>query len=174
MKGKTELTDEKSFEDIDNELIANGKFTSLDNLDEDTLNSAGLHCVKLKKNSRLLKKYQNILEERQYKYIYIGKTKHLKKRILEQLGINSSGAFFRNIGCALGYSAKKGYLKEKSSNTSFVFSKEDKERITEWLYENTEWSIVEYSGNRNVIKNHDMKLKELEECIKKCKEIAKL
>jgi len=58
MKGKKEFTNEKSFEDIDNDLIANGKFTSHDNLDEDILNSHGLLCIKLKKNSRLSERYQ--------------------------------------------------------------------------------------------------------------------
>jgi len=186
--GVTKNTEnQKIFEGVDNELIINGEFSSLDNLDETALNSAGLLCIKLKKNSRLPKRYQNRLEERQYEFLYIGKTKHLKKRISEQLGIESSGAFFRNIGCALGYLAKKSCLKGKSSKTSFVFSEEDEKSITKWLYENTEWSIVKYNGefnikkeliekyrpflNRQVSKN--MKLQELEDDMKKCNQIAR-
>ncbi len=136
-------------EDIEKELIINGNFKSISDLNQNTLNSTGFYCIKLKTNSRLTDRYQSILDKRKFKFIYIGKAQgqSLRKRLAQELELKSPGTFFRSIGCVLNYLPIKGHLKGKSNQNNFKFSSKDKFDIIEWLKENVELSIVKYKGD---------------------------
>jgi len=91
--------------DLENNLIVNGKFCSIKDLNQDTLNSTGFYCIKLKPNSRFPERYQNILDKRKHKFIYIGKAEGqtLRERLSQELELKRPGTFFRSIGCVLTY-----------------------------------------------------------------------
>ncbi len=173
---------------IENELIVNGKFSSIKDLSQSTLNSTGFYCIKLKTNSRLPDRYQNILDKRTYKFIYIGKAEGqtLRERLAQELELKSPGTFFRSIGCVLKYYPKKGHLKGKANQNNFKFSTIDKSEIIEWLKKNVELSIVKYKGDFNIESeligkycpllndtHNPMKLQELKDDKDKCRRIAR-
>ena len=190
-KKKSNTTFEKPFiykNDIENELIINGKFSSIKNLNQDILNSTGFYCIKLKINSKLPDRYQRILDKRSHKIIYIGKAEGqtLRKRLAQELELKKPGTFFRSIGCVLGYFPEKGFLKGKSNQYNFKFSKTDKKEIIDWLRNNVELSIVKFEGNfsieRELIRKYcpllndthnPMKLQELIDDKNKCRKIAR-
>ena len=135
--------------EIENELIINGKFCSIKELNKNILNSTGFYCVRLKENSILPDRYQSILDQRKHKFIYIGKAEGqtLRERLAQELELKRPGTFFRSIGCVLEYLPEKGYLKRKSNQNNFKFSESDKNEIIEWLRNNIELSIVNFEGN---------------------------
>lgn len=174
--------------DIENELIINGKFCSIRDLNHNTLESTGFYCIKLKENSRLPDRYQVLLQQRKNKFIYIGKAEGqtLGNRLKQELELKSPGTFFRSIGCVLEYFPIKGHLKGKSNQNNFKFSNNDKSEIIEWLKNNVELSIAKYTGNFNVESkliekycpllndtHNPIKLKELKEDKDKCRKIAR-
>lgn len=176
------------YTDIENDLILNGEFCSIKDLDKDILNSTGFYCIKLKSNSRLPYRYQRILDKRAHKFIYIGKAERqsLGERLFQELKLKKPGTFFRSIGCVLEYLPKKGHLKGKTNQNNFKFSKSDKEEIIEWLKKNVELSIVEFEGNFSdeskligkycplLNDTHNpMRLQELKEDKDKCRRIAR-
>ena len=173
---------------IEKELIENGKFSSIKDLNQNILGSTGFYCIRLKSNSLLPNRYQKILDKREHKYIYIGKAEgqSLRERLLQELELKSPGTFFRSIGCVLGFLPIRGHLKGKSNQNNFKFSKSDKEKIIEWLKNNVELSVVNYYGNFNIESeliekycpllndtHNPMKLKELKEDKDKCRKIAR-
>ena len=175
--------------DIEKELIINGKFQSIKNLNQITLNSTGFYCIKLKINSRLPDRYQKILDKRKYKFIYIGKAEGqtLRERLTQELELKRPGTFFRSIGCVLNYLPIKGHLKGKLNQNNFKFSPNDKSEIIEWLNKNVELSIVNYKGNFNIENeligkycpllndtHNPMRLQELKNDKDKCRKIARV
>lgn len=174
--------------DIDNELIINGNFCSIEDLNPIILKSTGFYCIKLKENSRLPNRYQVVLKQRKNKFLYIGKAEGqtLENRLKQELELKSPGTFFRSMGCVLDYVPIKGHLKGKSNHNNFKFSTNDKSEIIEWLKSNVELSIVKYTGNFNIeielIKKYcpllndthnPLKLHELKEDKDKCRKIAR-
>jgi len=188
---KSNTTAEKPVIDnnnVENELIINGKFKSIKDLNQDILNSTGFYCIKLKDNSKLSDRYQSILDKRTHKFIYIGKAEGqtLRERLAQELELKKPGTFFRSIGCVLGYLPKKGHLKGKSNQNNFKFSKTDKKEIINWLKNNVELSIVKFEGDFSIeselIKKYcpllndthnPMKLQELKDDKDKCRKIAR-
>ncbi|WP_312907034.1 GIY-YIG nuclease family protein [Tissierella praeacuta] len=201
--GEIEILDDKSSEelktnsnisenilkevDISESLVSKNNFKGILQLDNRILGKKGFYCIRLTEKSKLPNRYQSILEERQYKFIYIGKAeKTLMQRLEQELEHKSPGTFFRSIGCVLGYSPIKGHLIGKSNQDNFKFSKEDTSKIISWLKENVEISIVEYEGNFDLIEgeliskytpllNIDKNPSKLQELIndrKRCKNIA--
>ncbi len=190
-KNSQDSTVEKPFvenKDIEHELIVNGKFCSIENLDEDILDSTGFYCIRFKENSRLPDRYQRILDQRKYKFIYIGKAEGqtLRERLEQELELKRPGTFFRSIGCVLKYFPIKGHLKGKSNQNNFKFSTDDKLEIIEWLKNNIELSIAKYEGDFNIESDliekycpllndtyNPMRLRELKDDKDKCRKIAR-
>ncbi|HOA20641.1 MAG: hypothetical protein KA807_14940 [Prolixibacteraceae bacterium] len=162
-------------------------FKNLSDLDDETLDSSGLYCIRLKENSKLPDRYQNILDSRKIKYIYIGKaTTTLRSRMKEELEHIGPGTFFRSIGCALGYKPMHGHLIGLANQNNYRFSQDDKMKIIDWLNDNIEVSIVKYEGDFNIeanlikqycpllnITHNPKKLQELKEDRQNCKRIAR-
>lgn len=174
--------------DIENELIVNGKFCSIKDLDKGILNSTGFYCIRLKVNSKLPDRYQNILDKRKHKFLYIGKAEGqtLRDRLAQELELKSPGTFFRSIGCVLNYLPIKGHLKGKLNQNNFKFSKTNKSEIIEWLKENVELSIANYNGDfkieSDLIEKYNpllndthnpLKLQELRDDKDKCRKFAR-
>ncbi|SHF07243.1 hypothetical protein SAMN02745784_02711 [Tissierella praeacuta DSM 18095] len=172
---------------IEKLLIDPSNFKEISQLDNKILSELGFYCIRLREQSKLPIRYQTILESRVYKYIYIGKAeKTIKQRLEQELEHKSPGTFFRIIGCVLGYLPIKGHLIGKVNKDNFKFSKSDTEEIINWLKENIEVSIVAYDDNFDLIEciliekynpllninKNPLKLKELAEDRKKCKDIA--
>jgi hypothetical protein len=174
--------------DIENELIVNGKFCTIKDLNQSVLNSTGFYCIRLKENSELPLRYQNILNKRKYKFIYIGKAEGqtLRERLNQELELKSPGTFFRSIGCVLKYLPIKGHLKGKANQNNFKFSPDAKSEIIQWLRNNIELSIAKHSGDFKIESeligkycpllndtHNPMKLQELKEDKDRCRKIAR-
>ncbi len=174
--------------DIEKELIVNGKFCAIKDLNQNILDFKGFYCIRLKSNSRLPDRYQKILDKREHKYIYIGKAEgqSLRERLSQELELKKPGTFFRSIGCVLGFLPEKGHLKGNSNQNNFKFSKSDKEKIIEWLRNNVEISIANYNGDFDVESeligkycpllndtHNPMKLQELKDDKDKCRKVAR-
>lgn len=126
-------------------------FKDISGLDDEILDSSGLYCIRLNENSRLPDRYQNILDDREFKYIYIGKaTTTLRRRLEEELEHIRPGTFFRSIGCVLGYRPIYGHLRGMVNQNNYRFSQDDKMRIIDWLNDNIEVSIVKYEGDFSI------------------------
>lgn len=172
---------------IINELIDENNFKSIKDLNEEVLNRKGLYCIRIKIGSSLPKRYQNILELRPHKYIYVGKAeKTLRQRLEQELKNKRPGTFFRSIGCVLGYEPISGHLANMTNQNNYKFSHDDTNEIIEWLNNNIEISIIEYNGDfeieKNTIKilcpllnieNNPLALQELKEDRQKCRDIAR-
>lgn len=174
--------------DIEKDLIINGKFCSINDLNQDILNSTGFYCIRLKEDSKLPDRYQRILDKRKNRFIYIGKAEGqtLRERLAQELELKSPGTFFRSIGCVLKYFPIKGHLKGKSNQNNFKFSTDDKSEIIEWLRDNVELSIAKYTGDFDIESeligkyypllndtHNPMKLQELKNDKDKCRKIAR-
>jgi len=174
--------------DIEKELIVNGKFVSIIDLDQNILNSTGFYCIKLKNGSKLPDRYQNILDKRKYKYIYLGKAEGqtLRERLAQELELKSPGTFFRSIGCVLNYLPIKGHLKGKSNQNNFKFPTKEKKEIIEWLRNNVVLSIAKYEGDFSIESeligkycpllndtHNPMRLQELKDDKNKCRKFAR-
>lgn len=174
---------------IEQELITKGDFKSISKLNQEILDSTGFYCIKLRTNSKLTLKYQNILNKRKFKFIYIGKAEkqNLRGRLGQELEHTSPGTFFRSIGCVLKYYPMKGHLNGYSNQNNFKFSPENTSKIAKWLKENVEISIVKCNGNFKIEKelikrycpllndtHNPLKLQELKEDKAKCRNIARL
>ena len=162
-------------------------FRDISDLDNEILNGRGLYCIRLKENSRLPERYQNILDSREFKYIYIGKaTATLRSRLQEELEHRRPGTFFRSIGCVLGYQPIPGHLIGMSNQNNYIFSDEDTDRITDWLNSNVEVSIIKHDVDFSIetelirrycpllnIRHNPERLNELEEDRLECIRIAR-
>lgn len=97
---------------IEQDLIVKGDFRNIKDLDQKILDGNGLYCIRLVNGSKLLDRYQHILDKREFKYIYIGKAEDqsLKSRLEQELEHIKPGTFFRSIGCVLKYFPVKGHL----------------------------------------------------------------
>jgi len=172
--------DEYTYFEFDN-------FRSISNLDDEILDSSGLYCIRLKENSKLPERYQSILYSREIKYIYIGKaTNTLRERLKEELEHIRPGTFFRSIGCVLGYRPIEGHLRGMVNQNNYRFSDDDTDRITDWLKNNVEVSIIKHDGDFSIeaelirrycpllnIRHNPESLNELEEDRSECIRIAR-
>ena len=187
MNKSNNLLNDKGVDKVANALTDSNNFKDISQLDSKILDEKGFYCIRLKEKSELPTRYQEILESRVYKYIYIGKAERsIKKRLDQELEHKSPGTFFRSIGCVLGYLPMRGHLAGKVNQNNFKFSKSDTEKIIDWLRRNIEVSIVAYDDNFNSIEGmlikkytpllnvskNPLKLKELVEDRKRCKKIA--
>lgn len=175
-------------ENIEQILIAAENFKQYSDLDTKILDSSGFYCVKLKNNSKLPEKYQNILDKRKIKLIYIGiaEGQTLRERLEQEIEHKSPGTFFRSIGCVLKYSPINGHLKGHSNQNNFKFSPSDTIEIVKWLKSNIDISIVKNTGSFEIEKeiirkycpllndtHNPMKLQELKDDKAKCRKIAR-
>lgn len=109
----------------------------------------GLYCIRIRNINNLLKPFKKVLNDRGHNIIYIGiATGCLNKRFLNQeLRANGHGTFFRSIGAVLGYKPPKSSLVDKSNKRNYRFSKDDNEKIIEWINQNLTVNWVEFSGD---------------------------
>ena len=162
-------------------------FKNISDLDSEILDGSGLYCIRLKENSSLPERYQNILDKREFKYLYIGKaTTTLRSRLNEELEHLGPGTFFRSIGCVLGFTPMPGHLAGLANQNNYRFSDDDKMRIIDWLNDNIEVSIVKYEGDFNIeaeliekycpllnSTHNPKKLQELKDDRRECRRIAR-
>jgi len=163
------------------------RFFKFSELSESILNKTGIYFIKLKVNSKLPTRYQNILNKRNNRIIYIGKAQDqsLRDRLGQEIYHTSPGTFFRSIGAVLNYTPIHGHLKDKRNQKNYKFSAKDTLSITNWLLKNTEFSIQPIEGDFSIenkliqkycpllnIKSNPLRLSELREDRKKCREIA--
>jgi len=175
-------------DNIEHNLIAEENFKPYSDLDTKSLNCFGLYCLRLKTNSSLPKKYQDILNERKIKFIYIGKAEGqtLRDRLEQEIEHKRPGTFFRSIGCVLGYFPMAGHLKGHSNQNNYKFSPSDTKEIVNWLKSNIELSIVKNTGSFDIEKeligrycpllndtHNPMKLQELKDDKARCRKIAR-
>jgi len=175
-------------EDIEQKLIAIENFKHYNDLDPNVLDKNGFYCLILNINSRLPDKYQNILNKRKVKFLYIGKAEGqtLGERLEQEIEHKSPGTFFRSIGCVLNYPPMKGHLKGHSNQNNYKFSQSDTAKIVKWLKSNIRISIVENKGSYEIEKDligkycpllndthNPMKLQELKDDKDKCRKIAR-
>lgn len=185
---KTIIDSKVTDKNIEKQLVAAENFKQYIDLDSDTLDKTGFYCLRLKENSKLPDRYQNILDTRKFKYLYIGKAEGqtLGERLGQEIENKSPGTFFRSIGAVLRYSPIKGHLKGHSNQNNYKFSPTDTAVIVKWLISNIEISIVEYIGNFEIEKviiqkycpllndtHNPMKLIELKDDKDKCRKIAR-
>lgn len=71
MYGSNEYGD--SFVYVENKLIKQASFNDVDILGLSILGKRGLYCIRLKESSKLPERYQNIIEKREHRILYIGK-----------------------------------------------------------------------------------------------------
>ncbi|MDD2932081.1 MAG: hypothetical protein PHO39_10475 [Fermentimonas sp.] len=169
-------------------LFSDDNCSGIKDLNLNVLNTTGFYCIRLKPNSRLPNRYQRILDQRKYKYIYIGKTEGqlLKDRLAQELELKRPGTFFRSIGAVLGHLPIKGHLKGKSNQNNYKFSNCDKCVIIKWLRDNVEVSVATYEGDFDIenelIKKYcpllndthnPMRLVELREDKARCRKFAR-
>jgi hypothetical protein len=183
------ISDKKNdFEEIDQRFLIENKFVSYSELDNEILNCTGFYLIKLKLGSKLPDRYQNVLDQRKNKYIYIGKAEGqtLKDRLEQEIEHKSPGTFFRSIGTVLEKSPIKGHLKGKKNQNNFKFSESDTLEIIEWLKMNVEISIIKNTNDFNFEKtlinkycpllndtHNPKKLLELKEDKAICRKIAR-
>jgi len=162
-------------------------FVDFNSLSQSSLNKTGLYCIKLKKDSKLPSRYQNILDQRSHRIIYIGKAQgqSLRDRLSQEIYHTNPGTFFRSIGAILNYTPIPGHLKDKRNQKNYKFSVKDTLSITDWLLNNTEFRIYPVEGDFSIEneliekycpllndKSNPLRLTELREDRKKCREIA--
>ncbi len=162
-------------------------FQNFIELSDSTLSKTGLYFIKLKNGVKLPVRYQTILDQRSHKIIYIGKAQgqSLRDRLGQEIYHTSPGTFFRSIGAVLNYKPTPGSLKGKLNQKNYKFSPTDTNSITNWLLKNTEFVIKEvqmdFSIEDELIrkycpllndKSNPLRLSELREDRKKCREIA--
>jgi hypothetical protein len=135
---------------IENDLV-HGKFISAKNLEGSAkLDCSGFYCIKLKEGSKFSDRYQNQLDTRNHRIIYIGKAEGqtLRKRLLgQELKAQGHGTFFRSIGAVLGYTPEKGSLNTYLNKKNYKFSAKDEFEIIDWINENLEVNWAAYSGD---------------------------
>jgi hypothetical protein len=184
---QTNSTPSKSYKTIAKDPFLTTKFQDFNSLNESALNKTGLYCIQLKDNSKLPDRYQIILNKRNHRIIYIGKAQgqSLRDRLSQEIYHTSPGTFFRSIGAVLNYLPIPGHLKGKSNQKNYKFSSNDNKSITNWLLKNTEFSIAEIHGDFSIEdelikkycplfndKSNPLRLNELRDDRKKCREIA--
>lgn len=162
-------------------------FRNFYELSESILSKTGLYFIKLKNGAKLPTRYQTILDQRSHRIIYIGKAQgqSLRDRLNQEIYHTSPGTFFSSIGAVLNYKPIPGHLKGKRNQKNYKFSPTDTNSISNWLLQNTEFVIKEVQGDFSVEdelirkycpllndKSNPLRLSELREDRKKCREIA--
>jgi hypothetical protein len=172
---------------VNTDSIKKLEFRNFNGLNDSTLSKPGLYFISLKNDVKLPPRYQSILDKREHRIIYIGKAQgqSLRDRLSQEIYHTSPGTFFRSIGAVLNYKPIRGHLKDKSNQKNYKFSPADTKSITCWLLENTEFVIQEVQGDFSIEdelikkycpllndKSNPLRLSELREDRKKCREIA--
>lgn len=162
-------------------------FRNFNELSDSTLSKTGLYFIKLKNGAKLPIRYQTILDQRSHRIIYIGKAQDqsLRDRLNQEIYHTRPGTFFRSIGAVLNYKPIPGHLEGKRNQKNYKFSPTNTNSITNWLLKNTEFVIKELQGDFSVEdelirkycpllndKSNPLRLSELREDRKKCREIA--
>ncbi len=133
--------------DTSKELISEGNFIRVGEIDNLVPDEKGLYCIRIMENSKLPEKYQEELENRKSSIIYIGKAekKSLRDRLLRQeLRAKGHGTFFRSVGAMLGYYPPEGLLKNKRNKNNYKFTKSDEFEIIDWINTNLEASWIKF------------------------------
>ena len=123
----------KKFLDISN-------FRPLTEIENIKLDYSGLYALRVRDISSLPITINNPI-------IYIGKGKVLSKRLEEECRGKRNGTFFRGIGALLNFKPPKGSLLGKSNLYNYKFSKEDCDKIVNWMNENLVFSYVKLGKN---------------------------
>ena len=146
--------------DLTKKLIVEADFKIVGDIDHLVPHEKGLYCIGLRSGSKLPVRYQNELEQRGSRLVYIGKAeKSLFDRFLKQeLRAKGQGTFFRSVGAMLGYLPLRGSLKDKRNKKNYKFSKLDESRIIDWMNSNLEANWVTFDGpflfEKYLIKTH--------------------
>lgn len=146
------ITLDIDFESIEKELI-NGVFKTVKGIDDLVGSNTGFYCIKIGANSKLPKRYQDHLDNRNHKIIYIGKAENqsLKKRFLgQELRAKGHGTFFRSIGAVLGYKPVKGSLRTAKNKNNYKFNTADQAAIINWINENLEVNWISHTGDFSI------------------------
>lgn len=169
------------------ESIEKSRNRNFNDLNDSLLSKTGLYFISLKSGAKLPHRYQSILDKRDHRIIYIGKAQgqSLRERLSQEIYHTSPGTFFRSIGAVLNYQPIPGHLKDKSNQKNYKFSPADTNSITSWLLKNAEFVIREVKGDFSIEnelikkycpllndKSNPLRLSELLEDRKKCREIA--
>jgi hypothetical protein len=149
----------------------------------------GLYCIRIADSSALPSPFKSLLTERGHNILYIGiATTSLKKRMLNQeLRGEGHGTFFRGMGAILGYRPVKGSLAEYRNKNNYVFCQKDKAALVEWINKILQINWVVFEGDFGNIESqlitqylpllntdkNPIKLRELAELRKECRNIAK-
>ncbi len=184
---KPKPTTQKAVKKVNLDSLEKMTFRNFNELSDWTLSKTGLYFIKLKNGAKLPTRYQTILDQRSHRIIYIGKAQgqSLRDRLNQEIYHTSPGTFFRSIGAVLNYKPIPGHLKGKRNQKNYKFSPTDTNSITHWLLKNTEFVIKEVQGDFSVEdelirkycpllndKSNPLRLSELREDRKKCREIA--
>ncbi len=135
--------------ELTEKLITNGSFTKVSDIDNLVPDEKGLYCIRLIEGERLPSKYQEELEERKSRLLYIGKAenKSLEKRFLRQeLRAKGHGTFFRSVGAMLGYAPPRGSLSNRKNQNNYKFSRADEAAIISWMNQHLEASWTAFDG----------------------------
>ncbi len=153
---------------------------------------SGVYAIFIKDPYGLPSPYSDKLIARSHNCIYIGKTykgtPSLHRRLVRyDLQGRGPSTFFCSIGAVLGYRPPKGSLANKVDQNNFDFSREDKNKIRNWISDHlvvawiklptTETKIEEpLIQNIRPLLNwtyNPAKLPELEALRNECREIAR-
>jgi hypothetical protein len=137
----------KIAEDISKKLFEQGNFHKIGDIDNLVPEEIGLYCIRLAEKAILPEKYQEELDNRKSRIIYIGKAemKTLRDRFLKQeLRAKGHGTFFRSVGAMLGFTPLPGSLKDKRNKKNYKFTKADESKIIDWMNANLEASWIKF------------------------------
>ncbi|WP_339658877.1 GIY-YIG nuclease family protein [Flavobacterium frigidarium] len=137
------------------EKLINGTFKKAGDIDHLVTNETGFYCIRLAKDSKLLARYQEHLNNRKHTIIYIGKAENqsLKKRFLgQELRAKGHGTFFRSIGAVLGFLPEKGSLLHAKNKNNYKFTPADEQKIISWINQHLEVNWISYQGDFSIEK----------------------
>ena len=161
---------------------------NLDDLDAKIPKRSGLYAIFIKDKKSLPESFAGYLAQADTNLIYIGKaSQSLHERLYEQdLRHKSPSTFFRSIGAILSYRPAVGSLVKKRNQNNYKFTKEDTEKIIDWIDENlyVSWQAIGQPSKFEKklikqlcpiinIKHNPKKLEELVAFRKKCLDIAR-
>jgi len=150
----------------------------------------GVYAVFVKQSQNLPSPFNRYLTDRGHRCLYMGKSSHLYRRMV-QYDLNGKGdsTFFCSLGAILDYRPPLGSLIGKTDRNNFRFNQEDKGKIVAWAAEHLVVAWLELSVPQQAsflekqlikhiqpllnIRNNPSKLRELRDLRRVCREIAK-
>ena len=148
----------------------------------------GMYAIEIVDKDLIRTPYSDELRKRKHNLLYIGIGREsLRERLWrEELNNHKSATFFRSIGAVIGFRPKPGTLK---SGSNYKFSKDDTEKIRQWLREHTKVNYITHPSVPTLeeteialiskykpiinIKDNPYSIDELSEIREECKRIAK-